>query len=78
MASARGGLMTGAQRAASRANAALARASRTAASLERQEVYARLRRGGYSIQQAAWELHVTYRHAQRYEAARLQQEGTRP
>jgi hypothetical protein len=59
---------TPAQRAASVAHAALARASRTEAALERLEFYGRLRRGGYSIQQAAWELRITRRHADRYEA----------
>lgn len=62
--------------AASRAAAALGRASRSAAAAERYARYLQLRRGGYSIQEAAWELHITRRHADRYEARRLR-EGAR-
>lgn len=54
----------------SRANAALARAARAEIAEERYERYCQLRRGGYTIQQAAWELRISLRHAGRYEARR--------
>ena len=56
--------------AISRTNAALARATRTEISNERYERFRQLRRGGYSIQEAAWELRISRRHADRYEARR--------
>jgi hypothetical protein len=49
-------------------SAELGRQARTAASQERYERFLELRRGGYSIQEAAWELGVTRRHADRYVA----------
>lgn len=58
----------------SRANAALGRAARTEIANERFERFWQLRRGGYTIQEAAWELRITRRHADRYEA-RMKQQG---
>lgn len=52
----------------SRANAARARAARTAIADERAARLAELIRGGYTIQQAAWELRVSRRTADRYVA----------
>lgn len=49
-----------------RANAALGRAARTATADEKAARLAELIRGGYTIQQAAWELNVTRRTADRY------------
>lgn len=60
--------MTTAAAAASRANAARGRAARTEIAQERYERYGQLRRGGYTIQEAAWELRISRRHADRYEA----------
>lgn len=57
----------------SRTNAALARAARTEISNERFERFIQLRRGGFTIQEAAWELRISRRHADRYEARRRQQ-----
>lgn len=59
----------------SRANYALARAARTEIANERYERYKQLRRGGYTIQEAAWELKITRRHADRYEARRKSEES---
>lgn len=59
-----------AQKAASAANAARARAARSAAAAERRDRYAVLRRGGFTIQEAAWELRISRRHAERIEALR--------
>lgn len=53
---------------ASRAAAAKGRASRMAAARERRHRYAELRRGGFSIQECAWELQISNRQATRYEA----------
>jgi hypothetical protein len=58
---------------ASRANAAKARASRTEAARERRQRYGQLRRGGFSIQECAWDLRISRRHAERYEAQLRQQ-----
>ncbi|WP_433465727.1 hypothetical protein [Spirillospora sp. CA-128828] len=52
----------------------LGRASYAAAAAERRERFAQLRRGGYTIQQAAWELGVTRRTADRY-AAQLRKQA---
>lgn len=65
---------TTARAAAARRAAARGRASRAAAAEERYRRYCELRRGGYSIQQAAWELGRSYRQARRYEADRLNQQ----
>jgi hypothetical protein len=59
----------------SRANFALARAARTEIANERYERFTQLRRGGYTIQEAAWELKITRRHADRYEARRKNENG---
>ncbi|MEV4670997.1 hypothetical protein AB0K34_05020 [Actinomadura sp. NPDC049382] len=59
----------------SRANFALARAARTEIANERYERYKQLRGGGYTIQEAAWELKITRRHADRYEARRKNENG---
>lgn len=66
---------TTARAVAARRAAARGRAARAAAAEERYQRYCELRRGGYSIQQAAWELGISHRHAQRYEADRLNQQG---
>lgn len=60
----------------SRAAAARGRASRIAAAEEKRRRYGQLLRGGYTPQQAAWELGVTYRTAMRY-GAQLSQEAQR-
>lgn len=52
----------------SRAHAALARQARTAAAAERLQRFGELRRGGFTIQEGAWDLGVTRRTADRYEA----------
>lgn len=51
-----------------RANAARARAARSAIADERAARLAELIRGGYTTQQAAWELRVSRRTAHRYKA----------
>ncbi len=48
--------------------AELARQSRAEASQERYERFLQLRRGGYSIKEAAWELEISPRQAARYVA----------
>lgn len=66
--------------AAWRSCAALAKAreARTRISRERQEEFARLLGVGYTAKQAAWQLHISERHAYRYQAAlrdRTKKEG---
>ena len=67
---------TPARAAATRRAAALGRASKSAAAAERRERFAELRRGGYTIQQAAWELGVTRRTCDRYAAQLRAQRNT--
>lgn len=66
--------LTPALLAACRRNGAAARAARTAIAAERRERLGELIRGGYTIQQAAWELGISRRTADRY-MARLRAEG---
>ncbi|MGI5418679.1 hypothetical protein [Actinomadura luteofluorescens] len=70
-------LTTPAQRAAWRISADHARAVYSEIAAERRERFAELRRGGYTIQQAAWELRVSRRTAERY-SARLRAERDTP
>lgn len=58
-----------------RANAALARAARTAIAEERAARLAELLRGGYTTQQACWELRISRRTARRYKARLRAEEG---
>lgn len=60
---------------ASRIAAAKGRESRMAAAHERLQRYMELRRGGFSIQQSAWELQLSSRQAERYEAALRRQQA---
>lgn len=62
---------TPAQKVAAKAAAARGRAARTAAAAERRQRYAVLRLGGFTIQEAAWELRISRRHAERIEALRV-------
>jgi DNA-binding CsgD family transcriptional regulator len=66
-------LTTPAQRAAWRRTAAHARAVYSEIAAERRARFAELRRGGYTIQEAAWELRISRRTADRY-VARLRQQ----
>lgn len=52
----------------SRANAVRARATRTAIADERAARFAELLRGGYTTQEACWELRISRRTARRYKA----------
>lgn len=52
----------------SRAHAALGRRSRSLAAAERRKRYGQLRRGGFTIKEAMWDLRVSRRTADRYEA----------
>jgi DNA-binding NarL/FixJ family response regulator len=68
-------LTTPAQRTAWRRNAARGRAVYSEIAAERRERFAELIRGGYTIQQAAWELRISRRTADRY-VARIRADNT--